>query len=63
VVSHTGNVRLDWELNNGAAVQLEYSTNLASGFAPLSPVTNGTSFIDMGALAARPQTFYRLRQP
>lgn len=59
----TGDVQLEWE-SNGSSIQLEYSTNATSGYLPLSPITNQTSsFIDAGALNARPRTFYRLRQP
>jgi len=57
----TGNVRLEWA-SNGGTVQVEYSTNVAGPFSPLSTITKETFFIDSGALTERNRTFYRLRQ-
>jgi hypothetical protein len=57
----TGDVRLTWA-EHGRQAQVEWATNVAGPYSPLSSITSDLSYTHLGILTNRSQTFYRLRQ-
>lgn len=58
---HPGDVRLEWD-GNGGKFQLQRATDAAGTYQPLTPLATISPFTDVGAFAAYPQAYYRLRQ-
>ncbi len=57
----TGDVRLAWT-ETGHPAQVQWATNVAGPYAPLSAITSDLAYTHVGVLTNRSQAFYRLRQ-